>query len=221
MTSVKIAFVLDCTGSMEAWIQAAKNKIREIVNATQAEHPDTAIEVGLLGYRDYDDEERFIVVDFTTPENVIRRLWSVSAEGGEDEAEDVAHALQQMLGMSWCDADIRMVFHIADAPAHGAMFHRSSISDRFPQGDPEGVDPRNLMKTMSDLAFVYTFVKITSATDTMLDVFHNSWVGPGVFQVIDLTPQALGRGRGLQMFSPSVTRAVSQAIDRYTSSQDK
>ena len=222
MTRVKIAFVLDCTGSMECWIRAAKTKIREIVNTTQREHPDANIEVGLVGYRDYDDVERFIIVDFTTPEVVMRRLAPVEADGGGDEAEDIAHALQQMLGMAWDDADIRMVFHIADSPAHGTMFHRPSVSDQFPKGDPEGLDPRALMKTMSDLAFVYTFVKITSTTDTMLDVFHNSWVGAGVFQVIDLSPQRVGRGRGTDtsdLLSPAVSRAVSHAIDHYTLSQ--
>lgn len=223
MPRVKIAFVLDCTGSMGHWIRAAKTKIREIVNTTQTEHPNTDIEVGLVGYRDYDDEERFIIVDFTTPEAVMRRLAPVAAEGGDDVAEDVANALQRMLELSWEGSDIRMVFHIADAPAHGISFHRPSLSDRFPAGDPEGVDPRVLMKTMSDLAFVYTFVKITSATDTMLDVFHNSWVGAGMFQVIDLSPQRVGRDSGVDtsdLLSPAVSRAVTQAIGHYTFSQD-
>jgi hypothetical protein len=214
--TVKLAFVLDCTASMDPWIRAAKTKIREIVDSVTAEHPESSIQIGLMGYRDYDDAARFITVDFTTPEEVMGALQPVHAEGGDDEAEDVAHALQQMLAMSWDNADIRMVFHIADAPAHGLAFHRPSVSDRFPNGDPEGVDPRDLIRIMSNQAFVYTFVKITHITDTMLDAFYNAWTGPGVFQVIDLRRQHGGR----DMFSPQVSRAVSRAIDRYTLSQD-
>ena len=217
--TVKIAFVLDCTASMEPWIRAAKTKIREIVDNVTLEHSDSIIKVGLMGYRDYDDDVRFIPIDFTTPEGVMATLRPVHAEGGSDTAEDVAHALQQMLAMSWDSADIRMVFHIADAPAHGLAFHRPSVSDRFPNGDPEGLDPRDLIRIMSNQAFVYTFVKITRETDTMLDAFHNAWTGPGVFQVIDLRPQR-GENDTSDMLSPHVSRAVSHAIDRYTLSQD-
>jgi hypothetical protein len=217
--TVKLAFVLDCTASMGPWIRAAKTKIREIVDTVTAEHLDSVIKVGLMGYRDYDDSVRFIPVEFTTPEEVMVALRPVTAEGGDDRAEDVAHALKHVMAMSWDSADIRMVFHIADAPAHGLAFHRPSLSDRFPNGDPEGVDPRDFIRIMSDQAFVYTFVKITTSTDTMLDAFHNAWTGPGVFQVIDLRPQDPDHDTS-NMLSPAVSRAVTQAIDRYTLSQD-
>lgn len=216
--TVKIAFLLDCTASMEPWIQTAKTKIREIVDNVLAEHPDSDVKVGLMGYRDYDDEQRFIPVDFTTPEEVRNALQNVAAEGGDDQAEDVAHAIQQMLAMSWDNADIRMVFHIADAPAHGLAFHRPSVSDRFPDGDPEGLNPCGLLHIMSNQAFVYTFVKITDMTDTMLDTFYNAWTGPGVFQVIDLRPQRVGT-HATNHFSPNVSRVVNETIDRYTLSQ--
>lgn len=220
-TRVKLAFVLDCTGSMEPWIHAAKTKIGEMVDKVTSEHTEADVEVALVGYRDYDDRERFVIVDFTTPEAVMERLRNVEAEGGGDEAEDVARALQQTLGLFWDNAEVRMVVHIADAPAHGVMFHGGHVSDQFPNGDPEGNDPCKSLQIMSGDGFFYTFVKITSATDTMLDVFHNAWNGAGVFQVIDLSPQKIGRRQGADMLSPSVSRAVSQAIDHYTLSQGK
>ena len=219
MTSVKIAFVLDCTGSMDYWIRAAKSKIQEIVSRVMSEHEDSHIEVGLIAYRDYDDRERFVIRDFTSPDVIRQVLGDIVAEGGSDEAEDVAHALQQCGAMSWGDADVRMVFHIADAPAHGMAFHRPSVSDRFPDGDPEGLNPAEFIRIMSTSNFVYTFVKITSATDTMLDAFHNAWIGSGVFRVVDLRPQRLGARRADNEFSSEVSRAVSQAIDRHTFSQ--
>lgn len=206
---------------MGPWIEAAKTKIGEMVDTVTRTHEDADVEVALVGYRDYDDRERFVIVDFTTPGVVMERLRRVEAEGGGDEAEDVARALQQTLGLFWDNAEVRMVVHIADAPAHGLMFHSARISDQFPNGDPEGNDPCESLRIMSGDGFFYTFVKITSATDTMLDVFHNAWTGAGVFQVIDLSPQRIGRRQGADLLSPSVSRAVSQAIDHYTLSQDR
>jgi hypothetical protein len=220
MTTVRLAFLLDCTGSMDYWIQTAKTKIPEIVSKVMSEHEDADIRVGLIAYRDYGDRERFVIRDFTSPGVIRQVLGDIRAEGGDDEAEDVAHAIQQCSALGWDDADVRMVFHIADAPAHGMEFHKPSVSDRFPEGDPEGIDPRVFLRMMSTDGFVYTFVKITSATDTMLDAFYNAWTGPGVFQVIDLSRQNLRGRRADQVFSQEVSRAVSQAIDPSTFSQD-
>jgi hypothetical protein len=219
MTTVKIAFLLDCTGSMEYWIQTAKTKITEIVANVRVEHIDADIEVGLVAYRDYDDRERFVIRDFTSPDVIRQVLSNIYADGGDDEAEDVAHAIQQCSALSWDDADVRLIFHIADAPAHGLQFHKPSVSDRFPEGDPEGLDPRTILRQLSTQAFFYTFVKITSATDTMLDAFYNAWTGPGVFQVIDLTPQHLRGRRANEAFSQEVSRAVTSAIDPSTFSR--
>ena len=220
MTTVKLAFLLDCTASMGEWIQTAKTKIVEIVGNVLHEHNDADIQVGLIGYRDYNDEQRFVIHDFTTPDVIRQVLGTIDAQGGDDEAEDVAHALQQCMGLAWEDADVRMVFHITDAPAHGLAFHKPYVSDHYPEGDPEGLDPRVTLRMMSTTGFTYTFVKITSATDTMLDAFYNSWTGPSVFQVIDLSPQRLGRQSASEAFSQEVSRVVSCSIDPRTFSRD-
>jgi hypothetical protein len=219
MTTVKIAFLLDCTASMSYWIQTAKTKISEIVGNVLAQHTDAFVEVGLVAYRDYDDRERFVIRDFTSPDVIRQVLGDIEAEGGGDQAEDVAHAIQHCTGMSWSGADVRMIFHIADAPAHGLAFHKPSVSDRFPEGDPDGLDPRTFLRTLSNQAFVYTFVKITSATDTMLDAFYNAWTGPGVFQVIDLSPQRVGVRHANELFSEEVSSTVNRSIVRHTSSR--
>jgi hypothetical protein len=213
MTRVKLAFVLDCTASMGPWIEEAKTKIGEIVQNVLKEHNHAAFQVGLVAYRDYGDERPLRVLDFTTPGNVMAALQDVSAEGGDDSAEDVARAFYHTMTLDWEDADVRMVFHIADAPAHGNMFHSASVSDRYPEGDPEGLDPRNQLRAMSEQGFRYTFVKITSATDTMLDAFLSVWAYHATFQVLNLSRQ------GSRVFSPMISRSVSDAITQHTASQ--
>jgi hypothetical protein len=213
MTRVKLAFVLDCTASMGPWIEEAKTKIGTIVQDVLMEHNHASFQVGLVAYRDYGDTSPMRVLDFTTPENVMVALQNIPAEGGDDVAEDVARAFYHTMTLNWDDADVRMVFHITDAPAHGLLYHGLNISDRFPEGDPEGLDPRNQLRSMCEQGFHYTFVKITSATDKMLDVFGSVWTSPMTFKVLNLSPQTS------RMFGPMISQSVSMAIDHYTSSQ--
>jgi len=212
MTRVKLAFVLDCTASMGPWIEEAKTKMGTIVQDVLKEHNHVTFQVGLIAYRDYGDESPLRVLEFTTPENVMLALQPIVAEGGDDIAEDVARAFYHTMALDWSDADIRMVFHITDAPPHGLAFHNLNVSDRYPEGDPEGLDPRNQLRSMCQQGFHYTFVKITSATDKMLDVFGSVWSSPMTFKVLNLSRQSSA------MMSPMISQSVSMAIDHYTSS---
>jgi hypothetical protein len=56
-SEIKILFVVDCTGSMEKWINATKENIVKIVYDLKNYFPLKDIEVGFLGYRDFDDKE--------------------------------------------------------------------------------------------------------------------------------------------------------------------
>lgn len=225
---VKIAFVLDCTGSMEPWIHESKSKIQQIISQNRREHSNADFEVALVAYRDYGDKIRMRTVDFSTPAQIVRALEPIHAEGGDDEAEDVAGALDRTCGLTWGPSDVRMIFHIADAPAHGSMFHAPRVSDRFPQGDPDGKDPRDLLRHLASEDIQYTFVRITSSTDKMIDVFHELYTRMGgMFRVIDLHPQTYdgryGRvtsGNMADALSPAVTRIVSDAITQHSASQD-
>lgn len=225
MTLVKICFVMDCTGSMEPWIQQAKTKIDEMTRTIQRDTPDAEVLVGFVGYRDYGDEERIICLPFQDPRHVMSELRLIGAEGGDDEAEDVVHGLMEAHHMDWREADVKCVIHIADAPAHGLQFHSPAISDRYPRGDPDGLDPRDFVERMSFLDINFTFVKINQTTDTMIEQFHNCYGHGGEFRVIDLRPQHYDRSLGdpqdhvSTLLSAAVSRDVTQSIHRHTSSQ--
>lgn len=226
---VKLAFVLDCTGSMEPWIQEAKTKMTDMLDATRRDHPNATFEVALVAYRDYGDERRFTIVDFTHPDVLLQHLRPIHADGGDDEAEDVAGALEHASHLMWGGSDVRMLIHIADAPPHGDAYHDPRVSDRFPQGDPDNLNLRHIVQRLAEMDVQYTFVRITSATDRMIDVFHDVYARwRKVFRVLDLHPQTYdgryGRVRNGNMadvLSPAVTQVVSQAVTHYTSSQDR
>lgn len=224
---VKVAFVLDATASMGPWIQAAKNQVVEMMHAISAQNPNVTIRVALAAYRDYGDHwRRFETTSFTTPENIENALKYIHAVGGDDIAEDVVGGLVQASELHWDDADIRMIVHIADAPAHGLRFHDAELSDRFPNGDPEGWDLEGVVTSLAEEDIEYTFVKITSATDKMVDVFREAYGNDSKFRVIDLRPQQYDGSLGdpendmTSLLSRGVSRAVTMSITQNTSSQE-
>ena len=213
-TSVKLCFVMDCTQSMGPWMQAAKDHIQTLIYDLREQHFGSDFQVGFVGYRDYGSREQYITFDFTEPETLVRFIRPIHPKGGDDEAEDVAWGLFHASKLSWGNADIRLVYHIADAPAHGDFYTQGRVSDRFPEGDPKFLDPRQMIKEWSQQEYHYTFVRITSTTDTMIEHFHTAWTGNGTFRVIDLSQ------RGPHGFLDAVRDSIDQTLTQYSASQD-
>ena len=210
---------MDCTASMEPWIRQAKTRMVELTDQVRKEHPAATLEVSFVGYRDYGDEERVIHFPFRTPQETMAAIQDVEAYGGDDVTEDVVTGLQTALYQEWDGADVKIVFHIADAPAHGLMFHDLSISDKYPRGDPNGLDPRDFVEKMSFLDIHYTFVRIESSTDTMIEHFHNCYTKGGSFSVVDLTAQRGQNGGDPTALSATLTESITRHITQhYTSS---
>jgi hypothetical protein len=217
---------MDCTASMEPWIYQAKTRMVELVDRVLDQHPAASVLVSFVGYRDYGDEQQIIEFPFRSPADTMAAIRNVQADGGDDEAEDVAHAMFRTLHQDWSGADVKIVFHIADAPAHGEVFHSLHVSDRYPRGDPHGLDPRDFVEKLSFLNVHYTFVRIHESTDTMVEHFHNCYTQGGTFRVIDLLNQTR-RARRLGTLDPEnvglseqLTRSITASITQhYTSSQ--
>ena len=218
---IDLGFLIDCTGSMERWIRAAKDQTAKIVSDVIAQHgDDVRIRVGFVGYRDYDDEERFVIRDFNQPDFVLQEIRDVHAEGGDDIAEDVANGLYHLRHLNW-NGDINMIVHIADAPAHGLQFHAARFSDRFPEGDPSGTNLLELITYFSTQRYNYTFVRINASTDTMIEQFHNCYMNSSLFRVLDLTPQGREVYDTTMMLGPSITATITNSIyHHYTDTQD-
>ena len=205
---------MDCTGSMEPWIQAAKDHIINIVHKTQQETPEAGIRVAFIGYRDYGDNPQVIRQNFGNVETLLYQIEDVHARGGDDIAEDVAGGLMNVRTLAWDCVAAKSIVHIGDAPPHGMRFHQPWVSDRFPQGDPEGKDPLRILQSLSEDNIDYTFIKINDSTNIMIKEFHGVYTGTGQFQVMDLSYQ------GVEEFAPAVFRSVTNTITRYSASQD-
>lgn len=228
---VHLCFLMDCTGSMQAWIHAAKEQIHEMIALTQLEFPHTEFRVAFVGYRDYGDRQQHVVFRFTSDIRYLcLRISDIQAEGGNDVAEDVAGGLQIVLNMfhDIPAAGVRQVIHIADAPAHGMAFHDAAVSDRYPRGDPNGIDPMRSMNILGRRGIDYTFVKINPSTDTMITAFHNAWTADAGFRVIDLQPPQRMREEDDDMvpggepmrLAHTISATVSESIRQYSASLD-
>lgn len=121
---VEVVFVLDTTGSMTSLIDGAKKKIWSIANTIVDQYPDATVRMGLVGYRDLDDE--YVTKHFpltTDIQGIYAHLLGFEANGGGDTPESVNEALDiAVTKMGWSDLNNkqtkRIIFLVGDAPPH-------------------------------------------------------------------------------------------------------
>jgi 60 kDa SS-A/Ro ribonucleoprotein len=155
-----VVLVLDCTGSMGAWIEEAKAKLLAITAKLREwfSH-DGELRVGFVGYRDINDTGQQVVCALTEDFAKVQAVIEVQdASGGGDTPEDVAGAFAECLKLSWREGAAKLMVHIADAPCHGTRFHgKSQLGDSYPRGDPGGKDPEKQVERLAAKGVDYVF----------------------------------------------------------------
>ena len=96
--SVDVMFIMDCTGSMSPWIEAAKREIKSIIECLKNQFFNINIRVSIVGYRDYSvydpKENMYSIFEFSTDiEKCLKFLKELRAIGNSDLCEDVAGGL--------------------------------------------------------------------------------------------------------------------------------
>jgi hypothetical protein len=119
-TELDLAFLLDTTGSMGDELSYLQNEIEGIVASLRAKFPSVTPRLGLAFYKDHGDVYVAKRADFTTDVGTFRQsLAAEPASGGGDYPEAVPEGLEQMASLGWRTGSVaRVVFWIADAPAH-------------------------------------------------------------------------------------------------------
>lgn len=209
--TIEVAIVMDITGSMQQWIDSACETVLESFATLQAEQPDATFRLGCVCYRDFGDRVPFVVSPFTNDLQLVQTtLKGARASGGDDNAEDIAGALEKVLELEWSndkddnkddnnDNTTKLVLWVADAPAHGIKYHIATVSDRFPNGDPQKREPFNQVKEMAQRGIDFTMFRINNSIDKMVEEFSNAYhevkqnAVPGefdaTFTLLDITKQ--------------------------------
>jgi len=205
--TIDVLFLMDWTGSMSSWISIAKQKVFDIVDGIKRANGDTTIvRLAFVGYRDHcDGDSRIAFQDFVEDPAIIQSFLShVTATGGCDAPEDVAGALAEAVKADWFGAS-RILLHFGDAPCHGRKYH--DCSDDYPDGDPNGYEPESLLQMLFEMNVDYTFAKMNSSTDKMIDIFRSvaGKYKDRKFNVLDI-------GSDTTKFLPMVVKYASETI---------
>ncbi|HEX5056156.1 MAG TPA: vWA domain-containing protein [Gammaproteobacteria bacterium] len=130
---IEVVFVLDTTGSMGGLIEAAKEKIWSIASTMTSAQPAPLIRMGLVAYRDRDDQYVTRVIDLSEDlDSVYASLMDLQADGGGDAPESVNQALYEAVhSISWSQnsKSYRAIFLVGDAPPH--MDYQDDV--KYPQ----------------------------------------------------------------------------------------
>ena len=171
-SSLDVAFLVDCTGSMAPYIAETKNDIEEIVSSIKEMFENT-VQVAFVGYRDHTDGvKRIECLQFTEDINEFKEfLGSIIAEGGDDAPEDVLGGIEAAVNLGWCSKN-KVLFHIGDAPQHGPQFHDMGKSfDNYFDCEPRGLQVEDLFDSINKMKVKYFFAKINDSTDKMIREF--------------------------------------------------
>ncbi len=121
-TELDVCFVVDTTGSMGDELDYLQEEIRDVIGRVAQENANADIRVGLVFYRDDDDEYVTKVFDFSADmSRVTKNLSGQSADGGGDFPEAVHTALDKAEALSWRPTATKLAFLVADAPAHSEV----------------------------------------------------------------------------------------------------
>lgn len=119
--ALEMVFVLDTTGSMGGLLEGAKQRIWGIVNDVMQKQSHPRVRVGLVAYRDKDDDYVTKVLPLTEDlDKVYTTLMDYEAAGGGDLPEDVRRALADgVKNAGWSQPRqgiAQIIFLIGDAP---------------------------------------------------------------------------------------------------------
>jgi len=231
-----VAIPFDFTGSMQRHIDAAKEAVKHVVKQIQEGNPDTILHIAIVGYRDFSpykaippqehEKNQYEMLDFTSDMQVAYNILdNAKAYGGDDDAENLAGALNRVGNLSWpkeiSPRITKKIMIVTDAPPHGRDYH-DGVTDNFPRGCPLGFDPKKQIEEFARQDTDVILVRLSYKLEKMITVFdeaHQRGLTPGGtanFIVMDAVQQQARMSRsGFHDDEDDdyVKRALSETID--------
>lgn len=117
--NLEIMFVIDATGSMGDEMNYIKSEIDDVISRVKTANEQANIKLAVMVYRDLEDEYVTNYSDFTDDIAAQQSFLSKQrANGGGDFEEAVDVALDEAVNKNWSNKTTKLLFHVADAPAH-------------------------------------------------------------------------------------------------------
>jgi hypothetical protein len=141
-SSMDLVLAIDCTASMDTYIEAAKQSLLEVANRFEQQYPgDGRLRIGVVAYRDHPPQDSSYITKLhplSADVSAARAfIGALGASGGGDGPEAVGAALGEVVQCEWRTDATKVAVIIADAPPHGI----GERGDGFPQGVPDSTDP--------------------------------------------------------------------------------
>ena len=117
--NLEIMFVIDATGSMGDEMKYIQAEIDDVIGKVKTDNPTSTVSLAMMVYRDEGDDYVTRYSDFTqdiaSQQNFLKQQ---QASGGGDFEEAVQTALSEAVNKQWSTNSTKLLFHVADAPAH-------------------------------------------------------------------------------------------------------
>ncbi|KAK4685395.1 hypothetical protein P7C73_g4754, partial [Tremellales sp. Uapishka_1] len=171
---IDLVFILDCTGSMQRYINSVRDHIAGICEMIRGEEGLGGLDdlrVAIVNYRDHRPQDTTYVYQFhpftADIADIQDYLKGLTAAGGGDGPEAVTAAMAASLTeLNWRRDAARMAVLIADAPPHGI----GEGGDQIKGGDPDGHDPLVIARTMAQNGITLFMV----ACEETLSGYHHA-----------------------------------------------
>jgi von Willebrand factor type A domain len=181
LNQVDICFVVDTTGSMSSFINAAKKHLLKMIS-TLGSIAGLDWQVGLVEYRDHPPQDNSFVKrayqltsDLKKMEGTINKL---AADGGGDAPEAVYDGLQAACKeMNWRKHSCRFVILVGDAPPHGfelverkddnTYVASKNTGDHWPNGCPCGLTGKSVAALAEEQRITLYAISMASCKFTL------------------------------------------------------
>ena len=174
---VDLAFLCDCTGSMERYVAEVHEAIDKVVQRIKRTSPRLQMRLAFVGYRDFDTHSgpSMSLLDFVddvrTFKNFVARTTCVA---NNDICEDVASGLRAATNLLWRNR-ARVLYHICDAPSHGTLYHNfgTAYGADLHANHPSVHEIPGLLAALKQLDVTYFFCSVNAEiTEKMVCAFN-------------------------------------------------
>lgn len=186
---VQVCFMADFNKTMKNHLDALKNQFDDILTDVQNQYPTSVIEVAFVGYTGVGDIPSTIYEPFTLNRKPLQRRMQYGdvSRGFTCDCRMVVEGYVMAGNLEW-RAPRKIVFHMGNAPSHGANYHDRKLQDSYKNGHPYWTLEDQIKKlAVNDIDVV--ILKLSKTTTQMEKVLDKNYheVRENGFYVEDLT----------------------------------